>query len=148
MIYKSYLVEENLEILKKNIVLFYGENIGLVQEFRLKLHKKFLDKQILIFNQEDIINTSDNFYNELNNNSLFNDKKVFFINNVSDKFLSTIEKVAALNIKEKIFLFSDKLEKKSKIRNFFEKEKNRHCSLLPRQRYDDKKNNIQKTRKF
>ena len=77
MIYKSYLVEENIEILKKNIVLFYGENIGLVQEFRLKLHKKFLDKQILIFNQEDIINTSDNFYNELNNNSLFNDKKVF-----------------------------------------------------------------------
>ena len=34
MIYKSYLVEENINIFKNNIVLFYGENLGLIEEFK------------------------------------------------------------------------------------------------------------------
>ena len=123
MIYKSYLVEENLEILKNNIVLFYGENLGLIQEFKDKIYNKFFNDQILKFSQEEILNDNNKFFNELKNNSLFNDKKVFLINNVSDKFLSIIEQIYNLNNNEKIFLFSDKLEKKSKIRNFFEKEK-------------------------
>ena len=36
MIFKSYLIDENLDLLKNNIVLFYGENIGLINEFKKK----------------------------------------------------------------------------------------------------------------
>ena len=36
MIHKSYLIEQNLSLLKNNFVLFYGENLGLINEFRNK----------------------------------------------------------------------------------------------------------------
>ena len=37
MIYKSYLVEENFKLIKSNIVLFYGENLGLKNDFKDKI---------------------------------------------------------------------------------------------------------------
>mgnify|MGYP005994909659 FL=1 len=39
MIYKSYLVEKDFKLLKSNLILFYGENIGLIQEFKKKNNK-------------------------------------------------------------------------------------------------------------
>ena len=44
MIHKSQLVEQNLEILKNNLVLFYGENLGLISEFKKKLRIKIKKK--------------------------------------------------------------------------------------------------------
>ena len=41
MIFKSYLVEENFGLIDKNFNLFYGENIGLVNEFKNKIKKHF-----------------------------------------------------------------------------------------------------------
>ena len=46
MIYKSYLVEKNIDLLKNNLILFYGENIGLINEFKKILKKK--TKHILL----------------------------------------------------------------------------------------------------
>ena len=40
MIYKSYLLEKNIELLKNKIVLFYGENLGLKDELKEKIKKK------------------------------------------------------------------------------------------------------------
>ena len=37
---KSYLLEENLDIQKNNLVLFYGENLGLKNDFKEKIQKK------------------------------------------------------------------------------------------------------------
>ena len=34
MIYKSYIVEDNINILKNNFTLFYGENLGLIDDFK------------------------------------------------------------------------------------------------------------------
>ena len=45
MIFKSYLVEENIEVLKNNFTLFYGENLGLQDDIKkniIKLEKKVL----------------------------------------------------------------------------------------------------------
>ena len=56
------------------------------------------------------------------NLSLFNNKKIILIDNITDKFFNLIEK----NVKQnncKICLFSGALEKKSKLRNLFEKDK-------------------------
>ena len=39
MIYKSYLLEQNIEIIKNNIVLIYGENLGLKNEIKNKIKK-------------------------------------------------------------------------------------------------------------
>ena len=51
MIHKSYLVEENLNLLAKNIVLFYGENLGLINEFKEKIESVNKDKKIIKFTQ-------------------------------------------------------------------------------------------------
>ena len=40
MIYKSFLVEQNLDILKNNLILFYGENYGLINLFKNKIAQK------------------------------------------------------------------------------------------------------------
>ena len=140
MIHKSYLIENNIEVLKNNIVLFYGENQGLIQEFKLKIYNKYIDAQILKYNQEEIIDNSNNFFNEINNSSLFNDKKVFLIDKITDKFLEIIKQISILSGDDKIFLFSNILEKKSKIRSFFEKEKNK--DIVPC--YQDNSLTIQK----
>ena len=55
MIIKSYLVEENLENLKNSLVLFYGENIGLLNELRGKLNRKF-NKKIIKFVKDAHLN--------------------------------------------------------------------------------------------
>lgn len=75
MIYKSYLVEENISLLKENIVLFYGENLGLQNDFKDKI--KFANKgaEIIVIEQEVIIKNKDKFFSEILNLSLFEKKK-------------------------------------------------------------------------
>ena len=123
MIHKSYLIEQNLNLLKNNIALFYGENSGLIQDFKEKIAFNFKEVTILKYSQEEILANQENFFTELKNISLFDDQKIFFLHNISDKFLNTLNSILANNKDNKIYLFSGILEKKSKIRNFFEKEK-------------------------
>ena len=123
MIYRSYLVEQNLGILKNNIVLFYGENTGLIDDFKDKIIKNFSKSNIIKYNQEDILKNKDLLLNELQNFSLFHPQKIFLIRDVNDKALGVVEAAIKEIGENKIFLFSDILEKRSKLRTFFEKEK-------------------------
>ncbi len=123
MIYKSYLVEENTDILRNKLVLIYGENLGLINDLKEKILEKKQKSKILKYNQDEILKNENYFFEELNNKSLFEEKKVFFINSVNDKFLKIVEQILFLKNENSIFLYSDILEKKSKLRNFFEKEK-------------------------
>ena len=132
MILKSYLVEDNLEIIKNSLALFYGENRVQIYEIKKKITKKNKTNKILKYNQDEILGNQDNFYNEIKNVSLFDDKKIFFIDNVNDKILNIIEKILPEINNNLIYLFSNLLEK-IKIKNFFEKEKSRHNSMLSRQ---------------
>ena len=77
MIYKSYLVEENFDIIKNNIVLFYGENIGLLNEFKNKIKSLNKSKEILVFSQSEILKNENNFFSSVTNTSLFEDKNIF-----------------------------------------------------------------------
>ena len=124
MIHKSYLVEDNIDAIQNKLVLIYGENIGLINDLKVKIIKKHKGNKILRFYQEDLFNNQDKIYDEINNNSLFEDKKIIFIDNVNDKILSLIEDVLTKLNNNFIYLFSDLLEKKSKLRNFLKKEKN------------------------
>lgn len=123
MIYKSYLVEENISLLKENIVLFYGENLGLQNDFKDKI--KFANKgaEIIVIEQEVIIKNKDKFFSEILNLSLFEKKKIIFVLNSTDKFLPLLEEIKDKVDEQKIYLFSDILDKKSKLRSYFEKEK-------------------------
>ena len=63
MIYKSYLIEQNINLLDKNLFLFYGENLGLKNEFKDKIKFQNNNAEIINFSQDDIINNIDNFFN-------------------------------------------------------------------------------------
>lgn len=121
MIIKSYLAEQNHTGLDKKLLLFYGENLGLRNDFKRILKIKNHDSEKLIFNQEDILKDDNLFYSEINNISLFEKEKVFFINHVNDKILNIIIELEAKENTHKFYFFSEILDKKSKVRNYFEK---------------------------
>ena len=124
MIYKSYLIEQNLESIGQNITLFYGENIGLRNAFKKKI--KSLNKKSICYylNQDEILNIRDNFYQEFLNFSLFHDTKIYFIERSNDNILDLIKSLEEKITTQKIYLFSEILDKKSKLRTYSEKSKN------------------------
>ena len=124
MIFKSYILEQNIQFTTDyKIFLFYGENQGLKKEFKKNLKDQNENQEILNFFQDEIIKNKNLLMNEVNNKSLFNEKKIIFINQVNDKILDIVDEVIKNMQNERIFLFSDILEKKSKLRNYFEKSK-------------------------
>ena len=122
MQYKSYILEENFNPVEK-IFLFYGENFGLKNEFKKKIKAKYKNSKIVNYYQDEIIKDETIFLNEVNNFSLFEKEKIFFINQASDKILEIILKFEKEIEDTKVYLFSEVLDKKSKLRNFFEKSK-------------------------
>ena len=125
MIYKSYIIEQNIEhAMKLKMFLFYGENEGLKKEFKKKIRDNYHKLNILRIYQEDILKNQNILTNEILNKSLFEEKKIIFIEQVNDKILNIIEKLIDIIENEKIFIFSNTLDKKSKIRSFFEKTAN------------------------
>ena len=79
MNYKSYLIEQDIRILKDKINLFYGENIGLKNDFKKSIKKNNSNFIIINFNQEEIIANQNLFYNEFYNNSLFEENKILYL---------------------------------------------------------------------
>ena len=130
MIFKSYILEQNIQSANNHkIFLFYGENQGLKKDLKEKLKLEYKNQDILNLLQDEIIKNKNILANEINNKSLFKEKKIIFINQVNDKILDIIEEVAENIQDEKIFLFSDILDKRSKLRNYFEKSKS--CGITP-----------------
>ena len=121
MIYKSYLVEQDFNSLNKNFILFYGENLGLKNDFKKKIKLNKGNAETVSLLQEDIVKDEDNFFNMVFNLSLFQKERIFIIENVNDKILPILEKIEQKTVEEKIVLFSELLDKKSKLRNYFEK---------------------------
>ncbi len=122
MIFKSYIAESDDNFFQKNnSILFYGENIGIKNLFKRKimLNKKTVSR----FSQEEILKNKDSFYNDVLNQSLFDESKIFIIDNANDKILDTIKEIETKLINNKIYVFSDILDKKSKLRSYFEKSK-------------------------
>ena len=131
MLIKSY------EILKKdlnflNSFLIYGENTGLKQDIvksviELKEKKNIKYKQFK-FEEEEIIKNQNDFFNLIFSGSLFDKKKVIFVNRTTDRLFNLISEISKKDIKDILIFFeADQLEKKSKIRNLFEKDNNLVC---------------------
>ena len=126
MIIKSYEIQKNLSNFSKyNFYLLYGENNGLKKEIResikVTIKQKDSNLELLSLYENDIISNKENFYNSIYSGSLFSKKKIITINYGTDKIINVIKDVVDKypeNIL--IIIISDILEKKSKLRNFFE----------------------------
>ena len=124
MIFKSYQIESNETLIKeKNLFLFYGENLGFQNEIKKKVKNLKQEREIISFSQDEIIKNQNILFSEIQNISLFGQEKIFFISQANDKIFGIIKPLLEENNEQKIFLFSDLLDKKSKLRNYFEKSK-------------------------
>ena len=121
MISKSYILERNISQINKNLFLFYGENLGLKNEFKNKIQFNQPKNKIIKFTEGEILKNPKNFFDEIFNFSLFEEQKRYFIDQASDKILSVIEEIENKMGEQKVYLFSEILEKKSKLRGYFEK---------------------------
>ena len=122
MIIKSFEIKK-IDIFKKKLILFYGQNEGLKDENISKLSSNF--QNILRYQEKEILDNSEEFLSSLFSGSLFDENKFIIVNQVTDKILKILE---ILIEKEKqldniVILFNANiLEKKSKLRSIFEKE--------------------------
>ena len=90
MILKSYIVEQNLDILKNyQATLIYGENSGVKNDIKEKIKNQNKDCEIINFFESDIL-TNDFLYENITNESLFTKQKVIFIHESSDKIFDKV----------------------------------------------------------
>ena len=124
MILKSYIVEQNIDILKKyKATLIYGENNGIKDDIKEEIRNKNKNSDVINFFETDLFKNN-LLYENIANRSLFAERKIIFIQEASDKIFEQIEECLEKENKEiKVYIFADKLEKKSKLRNLFEKDK-------------------------
>ena len=124
MIIKHYELKNNLKG-KNNFFLLYGQNSGLIEEVIDKDLKPIFSKNIFKYDESEILSDISAFKEGLFNKSFFEDDKLIIINRVSDKILDIIKEIYDKEDENlKVILKSGNLEKKSKLRNFFEKSKN------------------------
>lgn len=123
MNYKSYIIENNIDSIKSKIVLFYGENLGLKDSFKKKIKLNNHKAIVKHYTQEEILKNLEKFFEEFFNISLFDEHKIFFVDQVNDKTLDLIQDLENKKDDQKIYLFAELLDKRSKIRNYFEKSK-------------------------
>ena len=126
MIIKNYQLENN-NISKYNLFLLYGDNEGFKNEIIKKIYETTKYEKFLYYEKE-ILNNIENFSNSLTTKSFFENEKIIIVKNATDKILSIIEDIIKRNLTEIIIILdSEILDKKSKLRNFFEKEKDLAC---------------------
>ena len=124
MILKHHSLNENI-VKVNNIFLLYGNNEGLKNETIDKIVK---DNQVLKYDENEVLNNENQFYENATSSSLFEYNKTIIVKRATDKILKVVKEVFNKNNKEtSIIINANALEKKSKLRSFFEKEKKVVC---------------------
>ena len=125
MIIKSFEINK-INFDQNKLVLFYGKNEGFKNEATNNLIK---DKdEITKYEEKEVLENINDFIESILSKSLFESEKIIIIKRVTDKILKIIDEIDSKNIEDiKIILNADNLEKKSKLRSLFEKDKKYIC---------------------
>ena len=127
MILKTFKLEKKI-INNYRFFLVYGNNKGFIEEIIKDYLKPILYQNTYNYDENEILQNLENFKEDILNRSFFDDKKLIIISRVTDKIFSTVEEIIKKDVKDiSIILKASSLEKKSKIRNFFEKQKETAC---------------------
>ena len=122
MIIKSFEIDKK-KFNDQNFFLIYGENEGHKREM-IQVIKNKLERDVESYDETQILNNNEIFYEKVFNQSLFEKEKIFVINRCTEKIHELIENILEKNISDvKIILNANILEKKSKLRILFEKDK-------------------------
>tara|TARA_Y100000389_G_scaffold151074_1_gene150754 strand:+ start:172 stop:1164 length:993 start_codon:yes stop_codon:yes gene_type:complete len=121
MILKSYEIKK-IDLKKSNFILFYGKNEGYKKE-AIKFIVKNKD-EISNYDEKEILDNEEKFIENLLSKSLFENEKIIIIKRASDKIFKIINEINAKKIEDLIIIVNaENLEKKSKLRLLFEKDK-------------------------
>ena len=127
MIIKSF-EEEKIKSVKSNLILFYGSNQGHKTQIIKEFFEKNFKGEIYRLDENDILNNYEEFISSLINKSLFEDCRLIIISRASEKIIKLVNEILDRDIEKiKVIISCDNLEKKSKLRNLFEKERNLIC---------------------
>ena len=138
MIIKSFEIDK-IKLTKNNLILLYGSNQGHKNHVIKELFVKVFNGQISRLDESEILNNYEEFISSLINKSLFEDHKLIIVSRTSEKIIKLVNEILERKVENiKIILNSDNLEKKSKLRALFEKEKNLTCIPF----YEDNEKNL------
>ena len=125
MIFKNSLIKEK-DIINYKFFLFYGENEGLKENLIKKLFI-YPKEDVFKYSENEVINQTDILYQDILTEPLFGGKRLFIISSASEKFSVYWKYNWQKSVDVKIILLAKQLEKKSKLRALFEKEKSLVC---------------------
>ena len=121
MIIKSFEITK-IKLDKNKFILLYGQNNGSKKETLKNLIKS--KKGVFNYDEKEILDDSNSFLEQIISQSLFEEEKTIIINRATDKILKIIEEIDLKKIDDlKIIILANNLEKRSKLRVFFEKHK-------------------------
>ena len=127
MILKSFELNK-LKLENYNFYLFYGDNEGLKEDTIKNFFVKKYQNKIHRYEEREILDNIDDFYNNVFTKSFFDNEKLIIINRVSDKIREIIEELIEKKTEDIQFILNSKnLEKKSTLRKLFEKQKSIVC---------------------
>ena len=111
---------------KTKFILLYGKNEGLINK-RINEITNTMDK-IITYDEKEILKDQTKFTESIFTKSLFETSKTIIIKRSSDKIINTIKEIYNKDFDDiKIIIISENLEKRSKLRSFFEKDKKLIC---------------------
>ena len=125
----KYFELSKLDYQKQNLILFHGKNDGLKNEEIIKLNLK-IKKEKINYEEKQILENKENFFEQILNKSLFDKGKFILISRATNKSVDIIEELLERKVSETfIVIDAEPLDKKSKLRNLFEKDKNKLVSV-------------------
>ena len=127
MIQKTFEINK-INLNKYNFYLFYGENEGYKNEIIKNKFEKLYSNKVSRYDEKEVLEKKDEFFNSILTKSFFENDKLIIISRATDKIKDIIEEIFLKKIDDiKIILSASILEKKSKLRNYFEKNKDTIC---------------------
>ena len=125
----KYFELNKLNLNNTNFILLHGKNEGYKNEEIIKITNKF-DIKAKNYDEKQVIDNTEEFFANNLNKSLFDSDKIIIINRCTDKITKIVEELIDRNISDITFILnSEALDKRSKLRNFFEKSKNKLVSV-------------------
>ena len=128
MIIKSFELEK-LKSLNFNFHLIFGNNEGIKEDIINNFYTKNFEGEVLKYDEQEILNNKEEFISSLLTKSLFVSEKLIIISRATDKLINFVNEILENeSIDSKIIIKCSNLEKKSKLRTLFEKEKQLICT--------------------
>ena len=126
MIVKNYEFKK-IDLQFNKFFLLNGDNEGAKEDFiKSFLKEKYLNSEVYFENE--ILSNLENFYNSISTRSFFDNEKIIIIKKSTNKIFNLIEEILEKKFVDLILILNaDLLDKKSKLRNYFEKEKETIC---------------------